>query len=298
MGNPVSTIVTPGTPGTPDDFIVESRPPAVGFLTRAVQPPSNVYIEINDILIVAAASSATNEVVTFSYRFLRSDGALINGQFTLAVPTLRVIATRIEPLAEGFLLSASCKAAIATTRGVTFVRAFLSNPALGAGQPSNMLMSDYITTAMAPAHPNGRVLSPVEGPGNPYMVQIANPGLGAEWATQVPINARWKLTHGYAQFTTGAPAGNRTPGIIIFNGGFANFIGFGENNIGPGTVANVGYSSVRNAPAGLTSSAWAPMPIDTVTLGFNVIQSRTLGLNAADSYAGVQIGVEEWLDNV
>ena len=163
---PNNPVLPLGSQPDTDNFQVYTQRPVVRFLKQGVQPPSQVYVTASDNIQVGCASSQVNEAVTITYRLLRADGELIEGQFIVHPPADRSIKVYSEDLAEGFLLSVSCKAAVATTRGQTFVRVFLTHPELGAGQPSYMLMADYVTTAMAPAHPNGRVLAPSEGPGN------------------------------------------------------------------------------------------------------------------------------------
>lgn len=292
-------IVPLGSPSPASEaFKVYTSKPEVRFLSKAVQPPSAVYVDTSDVLQVGAASSAKFEVVTINYRLLRADGELIKGQFLLNPPLNRSIVIHQEPLAEGFLLSVSCKAAVATSRGQTFVRVFLTDPTLGGGQPSYMLMADYVTTAMAPAHPNGRVLAPSEGPGFVYAVSPPAPVAGAEWVFTVPTNARWRPITGYAALNTSGAVSNRQPGLLISSGVTHVFVGWGQVNETATTANIIGYHSTYNTPAFTPFSAWAPLPADMILLGGYFLQSFTGGLDAADQYSDIAFSVEEWLDNV
>jgi hypothetical protein len=281
-----------------EPFQIFTKKPDVRFLSRGVQPPSQVYVSVGDDIVVGGASSVAGETVTFSYRLLRFDGELVLGQFQLALPADRSLKVYRESLAEGFLLSVSCKAAAATTRGQTFVRVFLTDPALGAGQPSYMLMADYVTTAMAPAHPNGRVLSPPEGPGNLKAFIVGAPAPGADWQLTVPTNARWRIETVRADLATSAAAGNRTPRLFFGYGGPSSGSYAPIASQAPGTSFTYAAANTTeyNTPASLTS-AW-PLPANLVLLAGMTIQSTTIGLDAADQWSGIAVYVEEWLDNV
>ncbi len=92
-------------PATAEHFQVASQRPAVKFLSRGVQPPSQVYVTNQDVLTLLAASSQTAEAITVTYRLLRADGELISGQFIFPITGDNNLNVKSEPLAEGFLLS-------------------------------------------------------------------------------------------------------------------------------------------------------------------------------------------------
>lgn len=285
-------------PATDSDFKIYTARPDVRFLSRGVQPPSPVYVGVNDDLIVACATSQTGETVTVSYRLLRPDGLLVLGQFTIAPPNTRAVTVHTESLAEGFLLSVSCKAAVASTRGQTFVRVFLSDPALGGGQPSYMLMADYVTTAMAPAHPNGRVLAPSEGPGNPRAVTAIVPGIGNDWNQTVPPNARWKVRTVFAQLSTSAAVANRYVTFAITNGGVFQYIGGADKVQAASTACFYGGAALTPNVSPNSGIGMVPLAPDTPILGAGTLQASTRNIDPGDQWSAIVLGVEEWLDNV
>lgn len=295
---PVSTVLPPGSTPDNDTFRIASLPANIGFLKRAVQPPSDVYVETSDVLVVGVATSQNNEVLTVSYRLLRFDGVVIHGQFTISPPNTRAVTIHSEQLAEGFLLSMSCKAATAVTRGQTFVRAFLTKPSLGQGQPSYMLMADYVTTAMAPAFPNGRVLAPTEGPGSPVVTQIGNPVAGNDFAITVPPNARWKLKSFAALFITAVGGGNRYPALITVRGAFGSWFGFANQFQAGGNSVQYGASCMTPGSAVSTQFSTLPLPLDLQLLGGDLFETQTLGISAGDQWQRILLAYEEWLDNV
>jgi hypothetical protein len=297
-GMGASNVLPLGTTPTSDTFVVESVKPNVGFLKRGIQPPSSVYVETTDVLVVGCATSQTGELLTVNYRLLRFDGIVIHGQFTIQPTNNRLPSIHQEQLAEGFLMSVSCKATVATTRGMTFVRAFLTKPSLGAGQPSYMLMADYVTTNMAPAHPNGRILTPVEGPGNLFLINSGSPPAGAEFTINVPVNARWRLNTVAANLATDAVVPVRTPRLVVFSGAHGPFIGggtFGQPGSGFFTYS---WSSGLPFIYDNVNTVIEPLPVDFILPSGMTIQSNTHNLDVADQWSVASFLVEEWLDNV
>lgn len=285
-------------PATAEHFRIASQKPAVKFLSRGVQPPSQVYVGVNDDLFVLFASSVPNEIITIAYRLLRFDGEIVLGQFTLNVAATFTTFSYSEGLAEGFLLSMSVRSERATTRGRTFVRVFLSDPALKVGFPSQMLFADYVTFAMAPAHPNGRVLAPTEGPGHVYEVPFANTGAGNEINIVVPANARWRLNTITSTLTTSAVVGARRANLDAFAPGSAVY--FGGAGQTQGASAGFIYTWAAGVPPmfdGVTSVT-QPLPDDFILPPNAVIHTATGGLNAGDAWTNTVALVEEWLDNV
>jgi hypothetical protein len=287
-----------GTSAAEDVFKIYTSQPLVRFLSRGVQPPSQVYIDTSDVLIVGCATSMSGEVLTVSYRVLRADGQLVKGQFQILPASDRSISIHQEPLPEGFLLSVSCKAAVATTRGQTFARVFLTDPVLGAGQPSYMLMADYVTTAMAPAHPNGRVLAPSEGPGAVVIYTSVFPAPATDPAIQVPTNARWRLLAVRGNFRTSAVVVNRMASLVVAT------VGTPMYSTPPTQLQPAGIQSLYcttcttlSAPIAINVSQW-PLPNDLILLTGQAIQTLTLSMDAADQWFPLLVQVEEWLDNV
>lgn len=284
------------------DFTPAGPSAVVSWQLKRLAPPSAVYVQVDDVLRVAAASSQANEVVTVNYRWLRASDATVQyGQFTVAPGANRTISVTDQPMAEGFLLSVSCKAAIATTRGQTFVRLFLNPKALGAGQPGYMLMADYVTTAMAPGHPNGRVVAPSEGPGNVVGVQLGIQPNGADWTLSVPTNARWRVMSILAalQTTAGGVARQLNPAITSTGGGiFTRFIA-GTQAGGTQYFYNFSALSLEAfTTVGTTTTVITPIPAELILPGGSFIKPQTANLLANDQWFLVNAQVEEWLDNV
>jgi hypothetical protein len=302
MSSPITPPSGQPAPMKPGDFTPAGNARVVSWQVKRLAPPTAVYVQVDDVLRVAAASSQTNEVVTVSYRWLRAaDGTVDYGQFTVAPAADRSIKITDQPMAEGFLLSVSCKAAIATTRGQTFVRLFLNPKALGAGQPGYMLMADYVTTAMAPGHPNGRILAPSEGPGTLRTVQLGLQPAGLDWTVAVPLNARWRHIATLADLQTAGGGVARQVGINVNPAG-----AFVWTLFAPGTQAGgittayhlSAQSAIYTAATATMTTMLVPLPPELVLLAGGSISSQTTGILAGDQWFQINVLVEEWLDNV
>jgi hypothetical protein len=301
----VATRQNPFAPGAhyvPPQSIepIRTAKPSVRFLSQAVQPPSQVYVESTDVLRVAAASSQAGESLTVSYRLLLPNGEIVMGQSATTVTSDRALNIHDEPLAEGFLLSVSCKAAAATTRGQTFARIFLTDPVLGAGQPSYMLMADYVTTRMAPAHPNGRVLAPSEGPGFMRSILVANPPPATDWLLTVPTNARWRPTSAISVLTNDANVGNRTVAALVGVNGSSTFLSAATENHPANQQSQFTFSAGLSFVVPVAGAFQLPWPANhflvSATAGY--MQAFTTGYQAGDQWSAIRVCVEEWLDNV
>jgi hypothetical protein len=291
----------PGARYVPPQSIepIYGQKPNVRFLSQAVQPPSQVYVESTDVLRVAAASSQANEALVISWRLLLPNGDVVLNQAQMSVTSDRAINIHDEPLAEGFLLSVSCKAAAATTRGQTFARIFLTDPDLGAGQPSYMLMADYVTNRMAPAHPNGRVLAPTEGPGNPVLISISNPAANHDWSVTVPTNARWRVQSTLATLTTDGTAGSRLVELFVQPTGSLTSWEHAQTQAPSSTVFwNLSPGLAIGSSGANPYVFYVPLPTGLILLAGGVISSGTGFVGAADAWSNIRLFAEEWLDNV
>jgi hypothetical protein len=298
------TITPSGQPTQkqPSDYTPAANSRVVSWQLKRIPPPSPLYVSVDDNLVASAATSQTNEVVTVNYRLLRaSDGVIMPGQFTVAPPSNRSITVQSQALAEGFLLSASVRAAVATTRGQTFVRAFLGAGPFGAGQPSYMLMADYATTAMAPAHPNGRVLSPTEGPGWLRTGSAAQPAAGANWFLGPPANARWRVQTFQAGYQTSAAAGNRIVNLQIQQI-LSAVAYYGAQNVTQAPGLNVFYSGsagqpIPAPPPGIIN---LPFPAGLIlsSVDGDLITPVVAFQDTADQWTKPFALIEEWFENV
>jgi hypothetical protein len=285
-------------PAVAEYFSVATQKPAVKFLSRGVQPPSQVYVTNQDVLTLFAATRQPGEQITVTYRLLRADGELIAGQFIFPVLSDGNIGVQSEPLAEGFLLSLAVRAAAATTRGQTFARLFLQNPSLGVFVPSYMLMADYVTVAMSPAYPGGRVVMPTEGPGWVHTVAVANPPVQTEVQFLVPANVRWRLNTINCTLSTDANVINRLVGLTISAPGRAVYVGGAAQT--QGASAGFVYTWAAGVPPVFDGVAEViqSLPNDFFLPETAQVNTLTRQMQVGDRYTNATVLVEEWLNNV
>jgi len=285
-------------PAVAEYFTLATQKPAVKFLSRGVQPPSQVYVTNQDVLTLFGATRQAGEQIIVTYRLLRADGELITGQFVAPILGDGNVAAQSEPLAEGFLLSLAVRAAVATTRGQTFARLFLQNPSLGTFIPSYMLMADYVTSVMSPAYPNGRVTMPTEGPGWTHAAAVANPLPGSEVHIAVPANVRWRLNTLVVTLSTNATVIGRVVGLDVFSPGGAVYVG------GAGHVQNASAGALYTWAAGVpsvfdgVSNVIQSLPNDFMLPETATINTSTFFLQGTDAFTNATVLVEEWLNNV
>lgn len=302
--NPNQTLLQ-GAHQSPSDKTPAPLTPSnslVSFAFHGVQPPSLLYVDVDDQLIVQAASSQTAEVVTVNVRLLLPNGRIEDMQFIVRPTSTRTVLRQSFGLAQGYILSASAVAAVAVTRGQTFLRIATQRSASGTGNPAQMLFADYVTTQATSAYPNGRVLSPNEGPGWITPFVVANPAAGADWLQAVPTNARWRVRGWNATFTTSVVVANRQIKAVV--SGLGSFVWDScavVNAVASGTyIVSAGGITPYACIDPLTIVLGLPpdLVITSTSLAAQNILTLTSGIQVADQWGAIKLLVEEWLDNV
>jgi len=274
----------------------------VTFAFTGVQPPSLLYVDVDDQLIVQAASSQAAEIVTVNVRLLLPNGRLEDMQFVVRPTNTRTVLRQSFGLAQGYILSASAVAAVAVTRGQTFLRIATQRSASGAGNPAQMLFADYVTTQATSAYPNGRVLSPNEGPGWITPFNVAAPAAGNDWSQAVPTNARWRVRGWNATFNTSAVVANRQIKAVVSGlGGFVwdscavvNAVASSTYLVSAGGITPYACIDPLTIVLGLPPD----LVITSTSLQSQNILTLTSPIQAGDQWGAIRLLVEEWLDNV
>lgn len=275
---------------------------SVTFETLKVAPPSLVYIERDDSLLVSGMTQTGGDNITINVRVLKPNGEIQTHQFVLQTPATHALVTATFALSEGFLLSIAAQAQTATTRGATFVRGVLNRGASGTGQPAYLLFADYVTVAISVGFPFGRILSSVEGPGAISPIAVSNPAPGADWSIAVTANERWRLRAFNAQLLTSATVANRQVQFRLFDSIFTMFLGPPSGNIPASTTAQVSGAAVATTSVVIATDIAVPIPPDLVlTSQAGIVQSvgvQTINIQAADQWSNIRLHVERWLENV
>lgn len=278
------------------EFVSNTLPSVVSFLFNNVPPPSMLYIQRDDQVVLQAVTGLSNEVVTFNIRLLLSDGTLVPIQQTVRPPNTRAVTSATVFLDEGYLLSVSCLSLASSQRAGTFVRCFMNRGAFGTGQPGQLLFSDYVTPQVSAGYPGGRILSPTEGPGRLVNVQVAAPAAGQDWAIGVPTNARWRPMSLAATLNTAVAVANRQVQAIITVGGSEVYRGAPNQSIAASLAARVTFSPAPQSFAVIPVNVHVPIPPEIFMGMGDVISSSTVNIQAADQWGIPTVGVEEWID--
>jgi hypothetical protein len=309
----------------PDEFAPGSVANVTSFGFDRVGPPSSLYIQRDDQLLLQVLSSAgTTQFVEFNIRFLRvpepqggqpdqggvgrSPGAIFT-RGIIQAQTERVqcgitpsTVNLIKNLGEGYLLSVTAIAEAGTNRGDTFVRVALARgpgtfgiPMRGAFQ---LLFCDYVTTTTPAGWPGGRILSPLEGPGWVRSVQVGNPIAGGEWAFVTPANRRVAMRSFSAVFAAAVAVANRNINIIVDDG--ANTVWQDDVSVAVTTGQTVIVSGAQtNAPAGVvTTTLFVVLPPGLMMEPAWRMRSSTGNIQGADQWSSIWLNMEEWIDTL
>src|SRR5262249_40653845 len=124
-----------GSPAPPSGISPTAPANVTTFSLKDVPPPSIVYIQRDDKLVLQAATSVGSELVTFNVRLLLTDGRIQALQYQVVPAANQTTVSLTVDLAEGYIISVSAQASNAFARGFTYARVFLNRGAFGSGQP-------------------------------------------------------------------------------------------------------------------------------------------------------------------
>jgi hypothetical protein len=320
-----SILPPPGEPRplAEGEFVQSAPPNVVTFSIQGVEPPSPVYVQRDDVLVIEGISDTADEALNVLVRFLPASPTSAGqpapagapGTIKISPPgstSLGIISASLRiplafqdytlqvPLAEGYLLSLSLIPLSAMRRGQVFGRAYIQRGTAG-GYSTNcslMLVADYITNQVPANWPNGTLKSPCEGPGRLVSVRSVAPAAGLDWSYAVPVDFRFRVQSVSALLTTSAHVSNRTVTAWIKDAaGNIVFQSDGVHTQAAGLAYR--YSLVPGvAMASLTSvDQVLPFPHDLILPAGFSIGTETLLLDAADQWSDAWLLVERWFEN-
>lgn len=297
MGLPL-TVPGPVAASTPDTTPILTSKPIVRFTTLNVQPPTGVYVTVDDVVHVAIWNSVANIAVNVTYRILLADGTIQLGVQTFSPTSARLRNDFYADLAEGFLLSVVVATSTAgVIRGQCFVELDVARITGSIPQDRQPLLSDYVTSANSFGWPGGQQRTSIEGPGliNTQLVAGASP---PSVSTTVPTGARWRFISCLFGLNTDAIAGTRLAVIQFVVVAAVTFEAAAVNTQAP-SLSNTYVAS--SAPVGTSVPAGAPIPMPTpadfILKSGSAINITILNSDAGDSIPGsAKFTYEEWLE--
>ena len=326
MGSSV-ILPTPGQPATGPDagFTQGAIPNLVQFRFERVDPPTPIYIQRDDVMVVQGVTQNASDSLKITIRLLQpfaqfpgqpdqGDGAAVTRESLIGPGYIQTIQQLLQlpgprvgnfvtiPMSEGYLLSLSIVANVGGTRGATFARAWLNRGPVSASfaNTAQILFSDYVTFFAPAGWPSGRVLSPADGPGLITSYQQVTVTAGTDFTLNTNSPGRVRFISGRATFTASAAVGNRfisfsmaplTVGITTVQD--TNAVTASQvvtYSFGPGgTLIRGGGTPL------FVTLPWAEgVPFGNPNI---VVTSSTQGIQAADAWSNVTVVTEEWLDS-
>jgi hypothetical protein len=311
-------------PGQPDPkmdpkFRSGSLPAVTTFNFDGVSPPSTLYIQRDDVLLLAAISDLSTEVVTFRLRMLlapslqggqpsdqREDkptgvyltrGYVDTIEETLQMANAFATVIKVRALTEGYLLSAIALPANATDRGRTFAKAAIIRGGASLPFAAQMLFSDYTIAANPVTWPGGGVHTPIEGPGWVHSLQQANPAAGADWTLTALPGQRLAVKSFSATFAAAVAAASRNITVIVDDG--VNIVWQDDLNVAVTASQTVSVNATQtNVTTGIVpTTLFVVLPPGLILMPGWRLRASTANIQGADQWSAIWFNVEEWLNN-
>ena len=277
---------------------VSTRPPSAEITRELVQPPSRVYIGVDDRLYIRSRNSLAAVTLQIAGRLLTAQGVIVPFNFEHVPATNRTKSLEGFRLAEGYLLSVvAFPSAGAPLRGQTFVELGLLRGRDVAASVVDVLARDYVAEAEPLAFPGSRIRSSIEGPGALLSVAGADPGVAAEILVTVPTDARWLINSIRATLVTDVNAATRVPLLIIDDGTDE----FSRTLIAAipasQTTEHTWFSNGSMTPDIASIAAFRTGIGRTYLPAGSRIRTETASIQAGDDWSAPQLNLEEWIED-
>jgi hypothetical protein len=283
----------------PGNATIASGKRAVQITASEVQPPTPLYLQTEDSLLLLLSSPIlqTYAGLALILRWLRPDGEVVS--IRKPVSGAGSNAQLAFTLGEGFLLSATLSGlpTAPTYPGSTFATLVVQRDTPEAAIYSWVLFADYVTISHFPSWPFGRNVLSQEGPGRLRSIVGSTPAAGAEINEVVPSNVRWRLMAIRFLFTTSATVINRRVSFLRDDG--VNAYEQMDSSFTQAASIATFYSANQNG--GVTAAGDASIRIQTDTSllqdSTHRIRTSTQNIQAGDQYSAPVYLVQEWINN-
>ena len=206
------------TPAQPTPSVESHRPGSqLRFALEDVQPPTDLYVAINDRLRVRVFSQTNAVTPILETRILKVDGTIAIQEETLSGIVVDVEADFVYYLPEGFILNVCLKSGQpGYSRGQVYAIIELVRGGGPFGVSSYKLVNGYLSPLNPIVWPDPMPDPPSLGGGAITKMQIVA-AAGADFNVLLPPLARGRLIAIYATLTTAAGGGTRS---VVLNLGF------------------------------------------------------------------------------
>jgi hypothetical protein len=289
-------------PPDPDAFQILTQVAAVKFLITGVQPPSRVYVGLNDMLRIDLLTGSLPQTVRVVGRLLRVDGQIVPIEHDCVITSNGAIQSFVFQEAEGFLLSVTLTPTVpfgATT--LIYAQVGLQRSATGGLVFFDVLTAGYCESTRPLAWPGYPAARPQDGHGAILSLAGSVPGAGAEASVQVPNNARWRVFGAAVSITASAAVANRLPRLRYGGPGalMSQRLLFSPNVlVTAGQTVEIEWANCGPAQAQQDSISpiyLAAIPDLWLNAGDN-LSTSTENLQAGDQYTALCVAFEQWAD--
>lgn len=283
---------------TPISSPITSRPPQVEFTNRFVQPPSELYVFRDDILIVRVGNAVTGARLRIEMRLLSPSGIVIPQRFEIDPPSDRTFNTSVFSLAEGFLLGVAIFPSAGTLRrGQVFVELSLGRGSENGFIILHHLTSDYVSDNGRIGWPGGRILSSLEGPGHLRSLVGTDPAVTLNISETVPAGARWRLVSMRFRLVTDANVAARRVVVEVVDDASQQVWQIPSRSTQAASATETYFAAVVGFwETTLLQTHILPMPTGLMLLQGWRIRTLLQNVQAGDDFEAPRLWLEEWLE--
>lgn len=273
---------------------IVTSPKQIAYETQRVQPPSNLYVGLNDYVLVQWYSPEISVQFEVCGRLLEPDGSVKIFDETIQTQIGDSGQQYQIRLTEGFLLNVSLVSRITQfQRGKVFVIVTLQRGSLGSPTFLQSLIQDYVWTGSITQWPGSILHSPTEGQGSIEVINVPT-SLGSDWSLNTHTLVRMRLLSVRATLVTDSVVITRQPQFIMQDGGL-NVYWSCDPPAGQTASQVVSYNlfPATSRAAALVHAALIPIPDPAILGPAHSLASTTAGLDPNDSWATVFAQVEK-----
>jgi len=297
MGSLGTTARLGNPPAQPEASVPSARRGhRVTFNLEDVEPPSVLYVTVNDLLQVTLAGLST-AVCTLEARLMLPSGEITVQEEQIAGPNTRTPASRAFRLPEGYILSV-CLAVQppGIPRGTLFGMLSLVRSQAPAPTYTYTLATGYLGLLSPVWWPGPRIDPPTSAGGVLNTVSQAAPAAGADWSYTPPAGLRQRVQSIQCTLVTSATVANRVVVVRITQGG--NVVYQAASPTAQTASTTVSYVFAPGLPPQTATGGVVviPLPANLVITSSTTISVTTQGLAAGDQWSALNIATEDWID--
>lgn len=281
------------------EFPTLTRPAEISFRRTDLQPPTDVYIDRDDLLVFSCATFTTlNPLPRVIVRMLRPNGEIIPSVHEFISSPNGLLQGASAALGEGYLLSVAVDLPtqlIYETQDV-YVVVEIARPPFSNALYSRRLIAGYVAPTRRLAWPENPVLSSLDGAGRIRTLTGTNPAAGSDWTQSMTAPSRRKLLSVRASLVASGVAANRR--VTFFLRDDSNLTYY---QVHSGVTQTAGQTVHYHFAPGVPFSnndgiVTVPAPNEGFLQGAYSIGVSTFALDAGDDWGAPQFVFQEWLD--